>query len=100
MEFQKPPSTGPEWFLYPVDVQVIVLAAIALYLLFVLYRTINRRKSADVLGMAACRWRRNKRGPIRQGFTNWRCKACGVTAYSSDGKPPKECKRALKATSL
>ena len=100
MEFQKPPSTSSEWFLNEWDVQVIVLAAIALFLAFVLYRTFSKRKSSVVLGMAACRWRRNKRGAVRQGFTEWRCKACGVTAYSSDGKPPKECKRALKATSL
>jgi hypothetical protein len=42
-----------------------------------------------------CRWRR---AGFRHGVRaqRWICRACGVDAFSRDGSPPKECKRALR----
>jgi hypothetical protein len=31
----------------------------------------------------------------RRPFTKWLCKSCGVEAFSTDRRPPKECKRDL-----
>jgi len=39
-----------------------------------------------------CRWRRQPEAN-RPPFTKWQCKACFTEAYSTDRRPPKECKR-------
>ena len=36
----------------------------------------------------------------REQLTEWRCKTCGVEAFSHDGRPPKECKKVLKGPGL
>ena len=43
-----------------------------------------------------CRWARVPRAN-RPPFTKWRCKDCLTEAYSSDCRPPKECKRNVKS---
>ena len=46
-----------------------------------------------------CRW---KRDPTRKSehLDRYVCTACGVDAYSSDGSPPRQCKRNLRPGSL
>lgn len=46
-----------------------------------------------------CKWRNDK---VRRtsGLRRWQCTVCGVDAFTSDGKPPKECKRGLREAQL
>jgi hypothetical protein len=44
-----------------------------------------------------CRWKRIRDHRKRPPFKKWRCKTCLAEAYSSDRRPPKECKKALKS---
>lgn len=44
-----------------------------------------------------CRWRRARDSNTRPHLSRWRCDDCHVEAYSSDGRPPKECKRVLRS---
>jgi len=43
-----------------------------------------------------CRWRRARDHRMRPPFRKWRCRTCLVEAYSTDRRPPKECKKELK----
>ena len=45
----------------------------------------------------ACRWRRARDHRMRPPFRKWRCRTCLVEAYSTDRRPPKECKKGLKS---
>lgn len=65
----------------------LILAAVILVVLALFYF----RRTAVV---RRCRWRAG--GGAGGQLSRWRCEACGVEAYSSDGHPPKECKRVLK----
>lgn len=47
-----------------------------------------------------CRWRQDKRRHPSINLKRWTCTTCGVEAYSADGSPPKECKRALRDARL
>lgn len=42
-----------------------------------------------------CRW---EKAPAKMGTgsTRWICRTFGIDAFSHDGRPPKECKRALR----
>ncbi len=40
-----------------------------------------------------CRWRRDQRRHKHATMVRWVCSECGVDGYTSDGKPPKVCKR-------
>ncbi len=75
-------------------VQLGVLTVIAAGLLFILWRSIGngRRKNG-------CRWRKDKR---RKGgsLERWICTTCRVDAFTSDGKPPRGCKRGLRDAGL
>jgi hypothetical protein len=48
---------------------------------------------------ATCKWYKDS---IRRDGTleRWQCRTCGVDAFTSDGAPPKECKRDLRETQL
>lgn len=37
-----------------------------------------------------CRWRAERSGD-RAGLSKYRCMACGAEAFTSTGKPPKDC---------
>lgn len=95
MEFQRPPDT------FGLSA-IAVLAALALFLLALLIRIIlkRRQKGAAIVSMQKCRWKKDKKALPRASFTAWRCATCGVEAYSSDGRAPKECKRSLRHTKL
>lgn len=46
---------------------------------------------------STCKWKRvpeNDRTP----FTKWRCKDCVMEAFTTDRRPPKECKRVLRSS--
>ncbi len=45
----------------------------------------------------ACRWRRARDHDNRPPFGKWQCRTCGVEAFTSDRRPPKECKKTLKS---
>ena len=75
----------------PHTVTIIFLIYVLVVLLaFYIYERFFRSKRPR-----GCRWKR-VRGDFRPPFTQWRCKECGVEAYSIDKKPPKECKKPLK----
>ncbi|NKX43354.1 hypothetical protein [Roseicyclus persicicus] len=82
-------------------VALAVLVAIGLGLLFWagLARRAARRLAAPARARRSCRWYldRRRHGVPMARFT---CAACGVEAYSQDGLPPKECKRAWRPASL
>lgn len=46
-------------------------------------------------GGGSCRWRRLA-GDDSSPFVKWQCKVCAVEAFSTDNRPPKECKKSLK----
>ena len=48
---------------------------------------------------AKCRWKRI-RGIASAPFTKWQCRDCIMDAFTTDGRPPKECKRALRSNGL
>lgn len=66
-------------------------AAILLFLAFLYLQFFARTKGQS------CRWKRIRDHRKRPPFKKWRCKTCLVEAYSSDRRPPKECKRTLKS---
>lgn len=55
--------------------------------------------SGGVFSRSKCRW---KRDGFRHGtrFERWVCGRCGVKAYSMEGSPPGQCKRALRDPGL
>ena len=44
-----------------------------------------------------CKWRHVPETG-RPPFTKWRCKVCVMEAFTTDRRPPKECKKVLKST--
>ena len=46
---------------------------------------------------SACKWRRVRENS-RTPFTKWRCRDCVMEAFTTDRRPPKECKRVLRST--
>lgn len=66
-----------------------ILIALALAAVLVLAMLKRSRRS--------CNWRPDNVTDRRPPFARWRCAACGVEAYSSDGHPPKDCKKMLKS---
>lgn len=48
---------------------------------------------------AGCRWKTDRRR-MKGAFTRWVCTDCGVEAFTTDDRPPKECKRALRDPAL
>lgn len=72
-------------------VVLIILASVATVVLLVFLST----KFFGSKNRQRCRWKRVP-GRNRPPFTRWRCKVCFVEAYSTDKKPPKECKKILK----
>lgn len=58
-----------------------------------------RTRATDAVSRRPCRWKRDKWRPAAS-LDRWVCTRCGVDAYSSDGRPPKECKRELRETAL
>lgn len=66
-------------------------AAILLFLAFIYLQFVAPGKGKT------CRWKRARDHKIRPPFKKWQCKTCLTEAYSSDRRPPKECKRTLKS---
>ena|SRR5258705_13884997 len=72
---------------------LVVLVAVVTFLLsaYFLFRIFDFRLAGG------CPWRR-VREQNRAPFATWRCKTCDVEAYTTDARPPKECKRILKTS--
>jgi hypothetical protein len=68
-------------------------AAVALFFAWLALRALLRRRARR------CPWRRDA---LRAGtrLERWVCADCGVDAFTADGRPPKECKRALRSARL
>lgn len=79
-------------FLIPQEALLIAALAGAALLFLGFLRLQFARRGPD----GACRWRRAPAHRQRLPFRKWRCRACGVDAYSTDRQPPKECKKGLK----
>lgn len=81
--------------------QVVVLGIIGVIVVgaMVTGRPRKRRRGGAVYRMGRCVWIRD-RVQHRSGFERWECRRCGVDAFTSDGLPPKECKRALREVGL
>jgi len=89
-----------------------LLALAALVALYILWRVVRHRPAGG--GMAPgpspaqgwpatkhrCRWRRDRRRAKRAAMVRWVCAECGVDGYTSDGRPPKLCKRSLRDPGL
>lgn len=61
---------------------IVIVGLIAAFILIVIFS--NPR-------MRACRWRADRQGST-EGRTRFRCAACGAVAFTSTGKPPKDCR--------
>ena len=98
MKFESAPETGWAeaalglWAGIDLWVQIAVLAGIAALLLWQLWRLVRPARRR-------CRWTRD-RVTRRSGMVRWQCMDCAVDAFTQDGKPPKECKRALREAGL
>jgi hypothetical protein len=51
-------------------------------------------------GSSRCRWRRDQRRHGQAAMVRWVCADCGVDGYTTDGRPPKLCKRGLRDAGL
>jgi len=91
MKFVKPPDTGTDWTFGLGTGVAIALALAGTLLVVILARMLFRRRRA-------CRWKRQPWG--KAGIDRWGCAACGVDAFTSDGRCPKECKKDLKEAVL
>ncbi len=96
MKFETPPET--DWSVLPALngwMQIAVLGAILLFLLWRLQRALAGRRAEA----KPCKWKKDRRGG-RAGMDRWDCKTCGVDAFTQDGRAPKECKRVLRNVGL
>ena len=90
-----------EWF----PVLFVVLCALAL--VWATARLRRGRENPDPPGLVTrtgkngrtCKWARD---PVKRdgGMERWQCRTCGVDAFTTSGKPPVECKRALREAQL
>jgi len=69
----------------------LIIGSVIFFLVF-LYLAFFASKRAS-----RCRWRRMPGGQ-RPPFTKWVCRDCLEEAFTTDRRPPKECKRILKST--
>jgi hypothetical protein len=46
-----------------------------------------------------CKWQKSTVQPV-SSLTQFDCKVCGVEAFTTNGKRPKDCKRGLKVRSI
>ncbi|WP_208350846.1 hypothetical protein [Pseudaestuariivita rosea] len=72
---------------------VLILGAITAFLIWRYWAVI--RSNTQLLRGKRCRWQAVGRG--KGSFDEYRCSICGVSAYSHEGRPPRECKRTLKS---
>jgi hypothetical protein len=101
-----PADAERAWFDLAVA-EIVALALAAAFLLWLLARVIrSKRGGASHLNDPSrggglhttrnCRWRRDRRRHGQATMFRWVCSECGVDGYTSDGKPPKVCKRHQK----
>lgn len=73
----------------------IVAAILGLWLVLRLMTNAVRQQKTRLV----CKWKRTS-ADDRGALIAWKCKACGVTAYSGTGKRPVDCKQITKPKSL
>lgn len=85
-----------------------VLIALAIVAVVAIYLHLNRKNGLalppgdgrkPLFSTSPCRWREDKRRNVSTN-TRWICTKCQVDAYTWDGKPPVDCKRAFRPTQL
>jgi hypothetical protein len=77
----------------PESVAAFMLAMALLAVLYLAIRVLHparRRK---------CKWRRQEKRS-RRTLSKYRCRTCGVEAFTATGKPPVDCKKGLKPKPL
>ena len=72
-----------------ISVLTIAIFVVAFVAAFVVLNMVVARRRRP------CNWKRAQ-DESRPPFTKWQCKTCAMEAYSTDKRPPKECKRLLK----
>jgi hypothetical protein len=88
MEFERPPDTG-------LDPMTITLAALGAFMVAAPAWAVARSRTARQPSVRReCDGARQS--GVRARLSPWTCAVCGVTACTSTGRPPQECKRALK----
>ncbi|MEM1361781.1 MAG: hypothetical protein AAGF94_08710 [Pseudomonadota bacterium] len=83
-----------------IELLALVLVALAILVPVVRRRSAGQKMSVPRLfGGSGCRWKKDK---FRRSehFTRWICLECSVDAFTSDGRPPKECKRYARSGQL
>ena len=76
------------------DLVIVIALLVGLAVVLLLAALILWLRDSRFRG--SCRWKRI-RERTRPPFTKWQCRDCGIEAYSSDKRPPKECKKLLKS---
>jgi len=71
-------------------IELLTIGSVIFFLIFLYLNFIVPRKGKR------CRWRRDSKGE-RPPFIKWVCKDCLVEAFTTDNRPPKECKKNLKS---
>lgn len=70
---------------------IVILAVAAILVTLFYFRVLGPGQGRK------CRWSRAPDTHRTSHLERWLCESCGVDAYSTDGRPPKECKRMLKS---
>lgn len=80
---------------------VLVLLCVVAVIWLIFSGRLNARPQGggQVFSARKCRWS-EARFRANKTSKRWVCSACNTEAFSYDGKPPKECKRHLRNTSL
>lgn len=93
MKFDTPPDAGSLLGMVSPDTALLLIPLLVILFAVVWFYPFRRRRSRD------CRWKKDRR---RHGtaLIRWQCVACGVDAFTIDGKPPKQCKREFRETRL
>lgn len=68
--------------------------AIIVTLLVLSLLVLLRRRYTGSFAKNRCRWQRDLKATTL--LAAWQCQSCGELAFSGDGEPPIECKRALR----
>lgn len=78
---------------FPLWMGAIIACALGLLVFVKVARRLRARRQRP------CRWKKAAR-QTGGSLTEWRCRTCAAQAYSHDGKPPKDCKKALRVAPL
>ena len=80
----------------PLSASIPIYLCLASLMLFGFVTIVFKRRNRN---RSNCEWRKTKIQTVGS-LTQYECKTCGVEAFTANGKPPKDCKRSLKARPL